>query len=180
MASPVVIILAAGKGQRFYDSGSTTHKLDALLNGTPVLTHVMRAVQAAGLSWHVVRPRNGTSGMGESIALGVRATKEAQGWLILPGDLPRIQPITLQRVAQALASSPLVVPYYQGRHGHPVGFSQRYYSALVAGGDEKGARDIVRQARLLGEVSELAVDDRGVIDDVDTLADLHAIARYYD
>ena len=97
MTQPVVIILAAGKGERFLASGATTHKLDALLSGTPVLMHVINAVKASGLPWHLVRPPGGTAGMGASVALGVRATPDAPGWLILPGDLPLIQPATLDR-----------------------------------------------------------------------------------
>jgi molybdenum cofactor cytidylyltransferase len=50
--------------------------------------------------------------MGDSIAAGVRATADAAGWLVLPGDLPLIQPATLRAVAQALARHPVVVPVY--------------------------------------------------------------------
>ncbi len=49
-------------------------------------------------------------GVGDSIARGVGATQNAAGWLILPGDLPLIDPGSLRRVAQALASKPVVVP----------------------------------------------------------------------
>ena len=71
MSSPVVIILAAGRGERFLASGGKSHKLDALLGGQTVLAHVIRAVEAAALPWHLVRPEGGTRGMGESISLGV-------------------------------------------------------------------------------------------------------------
>lgn len=172
MASPVVIILAAGKGERFLASGAASHKLDALLEGVPVLTHVISAVKASGLPWHLVRPDGGTSGMGESIALGVNQTADAPGWLILPGDLPRVQSTTLQRVATALTGKSLVVPYFRQRNGHPVAFSRHYFSALVVLEGDKGARNIVRQARQRGEVTQLPLDDPGIVQDVDTLDDL--------
>jgi len=102
MSSPVVIILAAGRGERFLASGGKTHKLEAVLAGQSVLTHVIQAVEAANLPWYLVRPEGGTPGMGASISLGVQAIDLASGWLILPADLPLIQPRTLQRVAEEL------------------------------------------------------------------------------
>ena len=41
--------------------------------------------------------------MGDSIAAAVRATAQAPGWLVLPGDLPLIRPDTLRTMAAALA-----------------------------------------------------------------------------
>lgn len=177
IASPVVLLLAAGRGERFTASGATVHKLDALLNGQPVLTHTLRAVQAAGLPWYLVRPEGFTRGMGESIALGVNATSDADGWLILPADLPLIQPASLQRVAQALAETDVVVPHCQQQQGHPVGFGRRYLTALLKLTGDRGAREIVRQARAEGRVQDLHLDDAGIVEDIDTLHDLDAAAR---
>eukprot|EP01034_Spumella_vulgaris_P012556 gene12556-15982_t len=70
---PVVLVLAAGRGERFAASGGTTHKLQALLAGKPVLQHVLDAVQASGLAHHVVHADPSRPGMGDSIAAGVRA-----------------------------------------------------------------------------------------------------------
>lgn len=176
---PVVIILAGGQGQRFYASGGTSHKLDALLEGQSVLQHVIAAVNASGLRWHLVRPNGGTAGMGASIALGVRATADAGGWLILPGDLPLIRPLTLQRVADALTSDSIVVPHFGQRHGHPVGFGHDYLTALTSLRVDAGAAAIVRAARAEGRVHDLALNDAGIIDDVDTLSDLARARRHF-
>lgn len=172
MSSPVVIILAAGRGERFLASGATTHKLDARLGTQSVLSHVIRAAEASGLGWHIVRPEGGTQGMGESISLGVCATAHASGWLILPADLPLIQPATLQRVAEGLSDKPLVVPHYAQQQGHPVGFSRAYQAQLRALSGETGAREIVQRARRRGEVRDLALADYGMVHDIDTLSDL--------
>ncbi|NBD00722.1 NTP transferase domain-containing protein [Atlantibacter hermannii] len=169
---PVVIILAAGKGQRFRDSGGEVHKLDVLLDGKTVLEHVLDAANAAGLPWHLVRPPGGTGGMGESIALGVTATAEASGWLILPGDLPLIRPESLRRVALALNEKPVVVPHYQSQHGHPVGFSYSYFTELSELCGEYGAKSIVKKACRMNDVMELPLKDRGIVRDIDTLNDL--------
>lgn len=169
---PTVIVLAAGRGERFIASGGATHKLDTLLNGKTVLCHTLAAVQASGLPWHLVRPAGGTGGMGESIAMGVRATPEAAGWLILPGDLPLVQATTLQGVAQALTAQTIVMPRFQQHSGHPVGFGRDYFCALASLEGDVGAAALVREARANGRVQDLPVTDDGIMRDVDTLADL--------
>ncbi len=171
-AQPVVIVLAAGRGERFIASGAATHKLDTLLNGITVLNHTLAAVKSSGLPWHLVRPEGGTAGMGESIAIGVRATQAAAGWLILPGDLPLVQAATLRHVAGALTEQRIVVPRFHQHAGHPVGFGRRYFQALASLAGDVGAAAVVRQARASGNVQDLPVTDHGVIRDVDTLADL--------
>lgn len=177
MSAPVVIILAAGRGERFLASGATTHKLEALLGSQPVLEHVIQAVDASGLAWHLVRPEGGTRGMGESISLGVHATAEAPGWLILPADLPLIQPDSLQYVAEGLKEKPVVVPRYRQQQGHPVGFRSEYRARLMALSGSMGAREIVQTARRQGEVMDLSLADYGIVHDIDALADLQAAQR---
>ena len=179
-AEPTVIVLAAGKGDRFRASGGAAHKLDALLDGKPVLRHVLDAVNASGLGHYLVRPEGGTAGMGDSIALGVRATADAAGWLILPGDLPLITPDSLRRVADALRHNALVVPHYQQQHGHPVGFGRQYLRALLALNGDSGARAIVRRARADGTVRSLPLTDVGIIQDIDSLADLQQAQQRLD
>lgn len=168
---PAVIVLAAGRGRRFQASGGTLSKLDAPLLGVPVLQHVLNAVASSGLEWHVVRSAAG-GGMGDSIAAGVRAMAGACGWLILPGDLPLVTAHSVRLVAASLASHPVVVPHWLGRQGHPVGFRSECLNALLQLSGESGAASIVRAHRGKGEVLDLALDDRGVVMDVDTLDDL--------
>jgi molybdenum cofactor cytidylyltransferase len=165
---PTVLVLAAGRGERFAASGGTTHKLQALLAGKPVLQHVLDAVAQSGLPHHVVHADPSRPGMGDSIAAGVRATADAAGWLVLPGDLPLVQPATLRAVAKALGQHAVVVPVYQGERGHPVGFAAECGAQLMALGGEQGAAPVVK---VLG-AKLLAVDDVGVVTDVDTVADL--------
>lgn len=164
----MVLVLAAGRGERFAASGGTTHKLQALLGGKPVLQHVLDAVHASGLPLHVVLPSADQPGMGDSIAAGVRATSGAPGWLVLPGDLPLVLPATLRAVAAELARHDLVVPVFQGQRGHPVGFAAACGEALMALAGPQGAASVVRARG----VWELVVDDVGVVTDIDTVADL--------
>ncbi len=177
MSSPVVIILAAGRGERFFASGAASHKLDMPLGGRTVIEHVIQAVTASGLDWYLVRPAGGTSGMGQSIAMGVKATADAAGWLMLPADLPLIQPNSLRLVAEGLRQKPVVVPYYRQRRGHPVGFSRRFLPSLMRLSGDLGAREIVSHARREGNVLALAMTDADIVQDIDTLPDFYRIQR---
>ena len=145
---PTVLVLASGRGERFRASGGVSHKLAAPLGGRPVLEHTLDAV---------------------------RATADAAGWLVLPADLPLVRPETLRRVAQALAAGAAAVqPQHQGQRGHPVAFAAGARDALLALCGERGAAPVLQALRARGEVCDLAVDDIGIVTDIDTLADLAA------
>jgi molybdenum cofactor cytidylyltransferase len=160
---PVVLVLASGRGERFIASGGAGSKLQALLAGKPVLQHTLDAVRASGLPWHLEDA--GHPGMGDSIAAAVRATREAPGWLVLPGDLPLVRPQTLLAVAQALAFHGAVVPVFQAQRGHPVGFSAACRAELESLEGNHGAAGVLRAHRAI----ELRVDDVGAVTDVDTV-----------
>jgi molybdenum cofactor cytidylyltransferase len=165
---PTVVVLASGRGERFLASGGTSHKLQALIAGQTVLERTLAAVKASGLPWHLEDA--GHPGMGDSIAAAVRATSQSAGWLILPADLPLIQPETLQAVAQALLRFDVVVPFHNGMRGHPVGFSQACGVALSALQGEGGASAVVKAYPMMA----LVVDDVGCVTDVDTVDQLRA------
>lgn len=164
--SPTVIVLASGRGERFAASGGQVHKLQALLHGKKIIDWTVDAVRASGLPYHVENA--GHPGMGDSIAAAVRATHSAHGWLILPADLPLIQPATLRAVAQALQQSPLVYPRFQGQRGHPVGFGRIYAVQLQNLLGNRGAAQLI----LAQTATELIVNDVGCVTDIDTLQDL--------
>jgi molybdenum cofactor cytidylyltransferase len=166
---PTVIVLTSGRGVRFAASGGTVHKLRAMLGPKTVLDHTLDAVKASGLPWHL--ECEGLPGMGDSIAAGVRATQDAHGWLVLPGDLPLVQAGTLRAVASALAQHSVVVPVYQGSRGHPVGFSAACRDALLNLQGNQGAAPIVNAQPAI----ELIVEDAGIGLDVDTVEDLERL-----
>jgi len=193
MNPPVsVIVLAAGSGSRFTGAG---HKLmqslddpgdagavlsvtlrNAIASRLPVL--VVTTAELAPLAHQQVAARDvvivpplRNRGMGDSIAAGVSARADAAGWLVLPADMPRVRPATLQQVAQALKVHAVAYAQYHGRRGHPVGFAAELYSELVALTGDEGARRLV--ARYPAQAVE--VDDPGVLVDIDTVQDLAAL-----
>jgi molybdenum cofactor cytidylyltransferase len=175
MVDPCVVVLASGRGERFRASGGAGSKLAAPLAGKTVLEHTLEAVRASGLPWHL--EDRGHPGMGDSIAAAVRATRGEVGWLVLPGDLPLVRPATLQAVAAALRGHAVVLPFYGGTRGHPVGFDASCGAALEALQGAEGAASIVRQHLAAGTAFRLDLDDPGVVTDIDTVADLARAER---
>lgn len=114
------------------------------------------------------RMSNARLGMGYSIAHGVLARPQASGWLVLPGDMPMVQPHTLQAVAAQLEHHAVVYAQHLGRRGHPVGFGAELYSELVALQGDEGARRLVARY----PAHPVDVQDAGVLMDVDTPDDL--------
>jgi molybdenum cofactor cytidylyltransferase len=192
-AGPVVVVLAAGKGSRFE---APEHKLVQPLRNTTVLGETIVHALGSGLPVIVVTtsvvaetarrsvaardvvvlPEVGTAGqlslgMGYSIAAGVGARPDAGGWVILPGDMPMVQPATIAAVARRLDQHPVVYAQYKGRRGHPVAFAAELYSELATLTGDEGARRLVARYPAHG----LDVDDAGVLVDVDTRADLEQV-----
>lgn len=165
--APTVIVLASGRGERFRAAGGAGHKLHAPLGDATVLAHTLAAVRASGLPWHLEDA--GHPGMGDSIAAAVRSTADADGWLILPADLPLVQPSTLQAVARALSGPMLAAqPLCQGGRGHPVGFAANCGPQLAALSGNQGAAAVLRALREAGQVADVEVDDIGILTDIDT------------
>jgi molybdenum cofactor cytidylyltransferase len=170
MNPPVVLVLASGRGERFLASGGSGNKLHALLGEKTVLEHTLAAAHASGLAVHVEDA--GHEGMGDSIAAAVRATREAGGWLVLPGDLPLVRAESLRAVANALAHSTIVLPHFRGQRGHPVAFAATCRSALMLLQGAQGAAQVVRAYSGSDRLLNLELDDPGIVADIDTVQDL--------
>jgi molybdenum cofactor cytidylyltransferase len=191
-ARPTLIVPAAGRGSRFSGAGGMGHKLAQPLDGVSVLECTLRAALASQLPCLVVTTAElaplaarqmarrdvlvlsageAARGMGYSIAAGVAERSAAHGWLVLPGDMPRVRPSSLKAVAAALAQQIVVFAQHQGRHGHPVGFAAELYSELVQLDGDDGARKVVSRYPAVG----VELDDPGVLFDIDRPDDLQSL-----
>lgn len=188
----VGILLAAGRGTRFggdkllaqlgSNSGLAGECIGAtacrhLLLALPRVIAVVRpddaalaaALGAAGA--RIVRCVDADDGMGASLACGVRATRDAAGWVVALADMPWIEPSTIARVAAAVAEgAPVAAPFHRGARGHPVGFSSACYAALAALTGDEGAKSVVAAHR--DSLARIDVDDAGTLRDIDTPADM--------
>jgi molybdenum cofactor cytidylyltransferase len=118
-----------------------------------------------------------TEGMGASLAAAVIATGSAEGWIVALGDMPLVDPKTIDAVRRALErGAPMAAPYDRsGRRGHPVGFSRALREELLELGGDVGARDLL--ARHAGMVERIVTDDPGIFVDIDTRADLEDLEK---
>jgi molybdenum cofactor cytidylyltransferase len=66
----------------------------------------------------------------------------------------------------AASKSPLVVPKYQGKRGHPVLFDRSLFGELLAAPLDQGAKAVVNAHR--GETLEIDTGEIGVTIDIDT------------
>ncbi|MBK3398399.1 MULTISPECIES: nucleotidyltransferase family protein [Methylobacterium] len=193
MRDPVgTVLLAAGRGTRF----GASPKLLSVLDGKPLVRHAAEAaVQAglgpvvavlghagaqvrealAGLPLTIVDNPDYAAGLSTSLRAGLAALPEAvTGAIVLLGDMPRVGSGLPVRLAEAFRAAPVapaaVVPVKDGRRGNPVLLNRRLLSAGIAGltGD-RGAGPLLARR---DDVLELAVDEAGVLIDVDTPAAL--------
>ncbi len=119
--------------------------------------------------------QNANIGMSESIKAGVKATADSTAWLIALADMPFIQTPTIAAVAKLLRQGrSLVRPAYQGKPGHPVGFSQTHFEELMQLQGDRGAQDILHRHK--HSLTLLPCEDRGVILDIDTPAQLQQLS----
>lgn len=170
---PGIIILAAGKGTRFIQAGGVGNKLMARYpddrgNLQPLLALSLKHALDSGLPVRVVtRPQSGelldlltrypvsvtglaSPGSADSIAAGVAASSDWDGWIIAPADMAWIAPQDYRQIAAAL-TEPLSQARmeWQGQPGHPVGFGSGWRSELLALKGDSGARHLLQPQKLI-------------------------------
>jgi molybdenum cofactor cytidylyltransferase len=122
----------------------------------------------------IVHAADAAQGIGTSLAAGVRASADADGWLVALADMPFIESRTHRTIlAQLRAGASLVATQYRGRRGHPVGFSKKWFTQLATLQGSQGGKTILE--RYSNELVLCPVDDRGVVWDIDHPADLHSV-----
>ncbi|HEY1999302.1 nucleotidyltransferase family protein [Paraburkholderia sp.] len=186
------VLLAAGYGSRFDPDGLHNKLLARMPDGTLVaheaahrlllvVTRVLAVVRPGSealarmlndAGCDVVFSADAERGMGASLAAGIEASEDAEGWIVALADMPRIAVPTIEAVARTLdGGASIVVPVYQGQRGHPVGFGSEHREALLSLDGDTGARALLAEHQVL----RLDVDDPGILRDVDTPEDLRAV-----
>lgn len=187
---PVGILLAAGRGRRFDPSGNRNKLLQPLAGGEPVVVASARSMLAVlpkviavvapddggvaqalrALGCEVTVCPDADEGMAQSLVHAVRQSlPEAQSWLIALGDMPRVRESTIAALSEAVAAGAVIAaPVSGGRRGNPVAFGAACLSEMLALRGDAGARGILKRH----PVTEVAVDDPGIFQDIDQPADL--------
>jgi molybdenum cofactor cytidylyltransferase len=191
------IVLAAGASRRFGSDkllhpltlhGVTlplaAHSLTLWLETFAVVTVVVRpgaeafcaaignalnVANSTRLRWTICE--NADQGMATSLAYGVRANKDAAGWLIGLADMPAVPLAAIAAVRQALlAGAELAAPFCEHKRGHPVGFSARYLAELLKLQGDAGARHLLERDK--SNIEPVEISNRGILADIDKTDDL--------
>ncbi len=182
-ADIVGILLAAGNSSRF----GSDKLLHPLADGKPMAVAAARTLgKVCARCISVLRPEQqqlgelltaegytvhystmAHQGMGQSLATAVQSEPGAAGWLVALADMPFVDPVTASLVIYALrGGASLAAPFFEGRRGHPVGFSNVWFSQLASLHGDQGARDLL--ADHPAAISQVPCDDRGILTDIDT------------
>ena len=124
-----------------------------------------------------LRAPDSSLGMAHTMAAAFGAVPESwEGAMVLLADMPFIRDATYAQLRRAFENglrdgqSPIVVPMFEGKPGHPVTFARRWFPEIMALTGDAGARRVVRGHA--EHVSETVVNDSGVLQDIDTAASL--------
>lgn len=127
----------------------------------------------APLMLHNPRPDDGQL---SSLRIGIKAVRgECSGLLMFLVDHPQVRPETVRLMTDRFreGGGEIVVPTCAGRRGHPVLFGASVFDELLTVPLEGGARQVVhaRPERVI----EVAVDDPGILRDIDTPEDYQKV-----
>ena len=114
-------------------------------------------------------------GQSTSVRAGLAALPENVGAVLfhladLPGVTPAVMDALIERHAATLA--PVVWPEYEGQRGNPVLFDRATFPELRGLTGDVGARPVLMVYARKGGVERVAVDEPGVLWDIDSPQDL--------
>lgn len=188
------LVLAAGRSSRMGEA----NKLLQPINGRPMLLRVLDAVErskarpiivvtgheaehvnalVAGRNVTVAHNAAFADGLSGSIRTGLRTLPDAiDGVVVCLGDMPRVEARHIDRLIAAfnpVEGRAICVPTHGGRRGNPVLWSSRFLEEMQGLGGDSGAKRLIDEHEDL--VAEVAMDDDGVLVDVDTPRELATV-----
>ena len=143
VASPVIVVLGHQSGQ--------------------IRSGIERSSQAT----FAVNP-DPERGMLSSLQCGLEALPpETEALMFTPVDHPNLQAATLEKLAAHFQAqrAPVIVPTYDGQHGHPVCIARALANELLALPPTAMASDVIH--KYVSQTSYIEVDDPAVTTDVD-------------
>jgi len=187
------VILAAGKSERF---GSP--KVLQQFHGLPFLSCITRSLRQAGVekiilvlghradkvipqlaeaeTVQVVINNRYEEGQFSSLQVGIQSLEFSLGGILLCLiDQPHLQVSIYQIIikkAQALPKK-ILVPAYQCHGGHPVFLPGWIFPEITAQPSTISLRELF--SRFPDEIVRIEVDDPGILEDIDTRADLNRL-----
>jgi molybdenum cofactor cytidylyltransferase len=122
----------------------------------------------------VVNP-DWAEGQSTSVRAGLDALPENVGAVLFHlTDLPYVTPAVLEALIERHAATlvPVVWPEYEGRRGNPVLFDRVAFPELREVRGDVGGKPVLQAYARAGTVERVAVDEPGVLLDIDSPRDL--------
>ena len=191
------IVLAAGQSRRT----GRRNKLLAEIDGQPMVARVVDAVAAsaaatvvvvsgfeaerlgaalAGRDLTIVHNPRFDEGLSTSLRTGLGALTQSgarvDGVMVCLGDMPGVKSRHIDALISAfdpLEGRAICVPVYQGKRGNPVLWGASLFAEIAGVAGDVGARHLIGEHAEV--VCEVAIDDPGVLLDVDTPEALAAL-----
>jgi molybdenum cofactor cytidylyltransferase len=112
--------------------------------------------------------------MSASITAGIDKIPGSGATLITPADLPAVPPSVVSTlISEWKHGSPLLIPTWQNRGGHPVLIDLRYRAELQNLDPARGLKALFASHQ--GDVKRVPVDSPFIARDMDTWDDYHAL-----
>ncbi len=187
------IVLAAGEGKRMEKA-----KLTLPLGGKQLIEWVLQAAKLTPLDKYflVVRPEDKEiiktgkkwgaeivinseykTGMSSSIrkALHKISSEELEGFFVLLGDQPLINPSILYKMLLAFApgKKEIIVPFYKDRQGNPVFFDGYWKDELMKLSGDVGGRILIKAHP--ERIKRYKISDESILLDIDREEDYERI-----
>jgi molybdenum cofactor cytidylyltransferase len=194
MAEIAAVVLAAGAGSRYRDSGAQGPKQLASIHGRPMLQLAIDRVSqlplkavytVLGYSWQSIADNicntevlinsNWQRGLGSSIALATteitRRQPSCQGLLFVLADQPVLGSEQLTEILQLFNGHQPICASYKGSIGVPALFPQKMFSTLKGLSADFGAKAVLQSMR----DSLITVPMPAAALDIDTVEDLQRL-----
>ncbi len=197
MVEIAAIILAAGKSSRFSQGGA---KLVADFDGKPLVRWAVDAAAASranpiiivtGYAREQIEAAIGNArvvfvynegyatGLASSLRAGLAALPcDAAGAVVCLADMPKVTSCLIDRLiacfVQACGEVDAIIPIHEGQRGNPVLLARGLFARIAPLGDDEGAKCILSEPTT--KLIELAVEDAGILADIDTPEDLRDLA----
>lgn len=115
---------------------------------------------------------NYMEGMFSSVKTGLKQVT-SERFLLIPGDYAVINKSTYAQIIQS--ESEIVSPTYRGENGHPILINSTYIDDILYNKSYESLRDFIE----LHKVTSVAVEDQGILMDIDNLEDYNRVKEYF-
>lgn len=117
-------------------------------------------------------------GMYSSVVAGVSSLQDcAQGFFLLPADMPLVKPETIQKMLRVYNSTEydIIYPVYKEHRGHPPLISRNLFPVIKNSDGCGGLRALLSEYQQF--VAQVEVMDDGILTDMDTPEDYMKICK---